>query len=130
MCYLDNTSEVIVNVKDRKLIFKGTCSCACLVSFTEVTEEISSVCAVKAEGVKPVCRDPLAQDSTPPSMIDKSSLQQVAVKQEDPEEETDATSCCLDFVKVEDVSFEGMKWTPEVVDIQTQDSKTRLDQGM
>ncbi|XP_072240366.1 uncharacterized protein [Leuresthes tenuis] len=92
----------------------------------EVTEEISSVCAVKAEGVNPVCQDPLAQDSTPPSMIDESSLQQVAVKQEDPEEET---SCCLDLVKVEDVSFEGMKWTPEVVDIQTQDSKTRLDQA-
>ncbi|XP_041837924.1 zinc finger and SCAN domain-containing protein 5A-like [Melanotaenia boesemani] len=93
----------------------------------EVTEDISSHYGVKVEAMNPVCQDPRAQDSAPSHTADsKSTLEQVTVKQEEPEEEIGATSCCLDFMKVEDLSLEGMQWIPEMPDIQSQDPEAQL----
>ncbi|XP_030594525.1 zinc finger protein 287-like [Archocentrus centrarchus] len=104
----------------------------------EVTEEISQVCMVKIESMNPVCQDQGAQQciSPPlPSILGKSTLEQVTVKQERPEEETHGSSCCLDSFKMEDFSLECMsgvqskmleEWKPEVPNIQSQDSNTQL----
>ncbi|XP_008294474.1 zinc finger protein 2-like [Stegastes partitus] len=102
----------------------------------EVTEDILHTCAVKVESMTLPCQHPQAQDcnSPPlPSVDNKSTLEQVTVKQEKPEDERDGSSCCLDSIKVEDFSLECMsaaqskmleEWNPEVPDIQ--DPNARL----
>ncbi|XP_040892448.1 zinc finger protein 79 [Toxotes jaculatrix] len=105
----------------------------------EVTEEISRVCVVKVESITWPCQDSTAQDlhvAPLPCTDDKSILEQVAVKQEKPEEEErDGSACCLESIKVEDFSVGSMsevqtkmleEWEPEVLDTQSQDPDTQL----
>ncbi|XP_071360396.1 uncharacterized protein [Trachinotus anak] len=105
----------------------------------EVTGEISRVCVVKIESIHQLCEQSAAQGhhSVPlPSTDENSTLDQVTVKQEKPEdEERDASACCIDSIKVEDFSLECMsavqskmmeEWEPEVPDAQSQDSNTQL----
>lgn len=106
--------------------------------FTDVGDEMSRVCVVRAGSINQPRRDlaPPDQDSPLlPSEEDKPTLEQVTVKQEKPEEETDGSACCLDSIKVEDFSPECMlavqskmleEWKPEVPDIHSQDSITPL----
>lgn len=105
---------------------------------TDVTEEISRGCVVKVESINQPRQDSTAQDHhlAPLSNTDKSTLEQVTVKQEKPEEEErDGSACCLDSIKVEDFSLECMsavqskmleEWEPEVPDTQSQDPNTPL----
>ncbi|XP_044046222.1 zinc finger protein 8 [Siniperca chuatsi] len=111
---------------------------ACDALIKEVSEEISRVCVMRVESINQPCRELAVQDpdSPPlPSGDNKSTLDQVTVKQEKPEEERDGSVCCLDLIKVEDFSPECMsavqskmleEWKPEVLDIQSQDSNTPL----
>uniref|UniRef100_A0A3Q1GBF4 Zinc finger protein 287-like n=1 Tax=Acanthochromis polyacanthus TaxID=80966 RepID=A0A3Q1GBF4_9TELE len=94
----------------------------------EVTEDISHVCAVKLESMNPTCEEPGVHncDSPPLPSINKSTLEQVTIKQENAEDDRNGSSCCLDSIKVEDFSLECMsavqskmleEWNPEVLDI-------------
>lgn len=106
--------------------------------FTDVGEEMSRVCVVRAESInqpRPGLASPDQDSPLLPSEEDKPTSEQVTVKQEKPEEETDDSACCLDSIKVEDFSPECMlavqskmleEWRPEVLDIHSQDSITPL----
>ncbi|TMS23134.1 Krueppel-like protein 1 [Larimichthys crocea] len=103
-----------------------------------VSEEMSQVCVVRIESLNQPRRDLVAQDcDTPPlpSRDDKTTLEQVTVKQEKPEEERDGSVCCLDAIKVEDFTSECMlavqskmleEWKPEGLDAQNQDANTSV----
>lgn len=106
--------------------------------FAEVSEAMSRVCVVRVESMNQPCRELTAQDrSSPPlpSSDDETTLGQVTVKQEKPEEETDGSACCLESIKVEDFSPECMlavhskmmeEWKQDVLDSQEQDSDSPL----
>lgn len=99
---------------------------------------MSQVCVVRIESLNQPRRDLVAQDcDTPPlpSRDDKTTLEQVTVKQEKPEEERDGSVCCLDAIKVEDFTSECMlavqskmleEWKPEGLDAQNQDANTSV----
>lgn len=105
---------------------------------TETGEEMSWVCDVGVESMtQPQLDLPVShRESTfHPSEEEKSSLEQVTVKQEKPEEETDGATRCLDSLKMEDLSTDCTlavqsqileEWKPEVASSETQDSKTPL----
>lgn len=68
-----------------------------------------------------------------PSEEDRPFSEHVSVKQEKSAQETDGSACCLDSIKVEDLSPECMlaveakmleEWKPEMLDIHSQDSVT------
>lgn len=94
----------------------------------------SQMIALKNEGAI-TCRNPRAPGSAPPlSTAVKSTMEQVIVKQERLEEQRSGASCCLELIKEENLSMEGIGWPPEEIDIQSQDSEThllgaRVDQG-
>ncbi|XP_022611231.1 zinc finger protein 454-like [Seriola dumerili] len=103
----------------------------------EVTKEISRVCVVKLENINQPCQDSTAQGhQSAPLPNTESTLEQVTVKQEMPEdEERDASAWCLDSIKVEDYSLDCMsavqskmleEWETEVLDTRSQDSNTQL----
>lgn len=100
--------------------------------FTDVS---SHVCSVKAESAIPKDRDPQAPDSAPPpSTASKCTSEQVAIKQEEPEQETGWSAHCSDLIKEENLNLGGLKWPPEAPNVQTQDPHApllsgRLDQG-
>lgn len=95
---------------------------------------------VSAENINQPRRDLASQDQDsllPPGEEDESALEQVTVKQEKPEAETetDGSACYLHSIKVEDFSPETMlaaqskmleEWKPEELDVQSQDSVTPL----
>ncbi|XP_070684581.1 uncharacterized protein [Pempheris klunzingeri] len=97
----------------------------CAVAFDALTKEVGEMsCAAQGSDAPPL-----------PSRDDEFSLQQVAVKQERPEEQRDGSACCLDSIKVENFSLECIsavqskmleEWKPEVLDTQSQDSNTPL----
>lgn len=101
--------------------------------FTDDGEEMSQM---RVEKINQKHRDlaPLDQNSPlRPSEEDKPFSEQVSVKQEKSGEETDGSACCLDSVKVEDLSPGCMlaveskmleEWKPEELDIHSQDSIT------
>lgn len=95
----------------------------------------SHVCSVKFESMIPKGRDPPALDSTPPpSTASRCSSEQVAIKQEEPEQEAGGAACCLDLIKKENLTLGGIRWPPEVPNVQNQDPRApllsgRLDQG-
>lgn len=105
---------------------------------TEAGEEMFWVCDVGAESMKQSQLDlPLShRDSTfHPGEEEQSSVEQVTVKQEKPEEETDGSTHCLDSLKMEDLSANCSlavqsqmleEWKPEVAGSETQDSETPL----
>nr|XP_019934285.1 PREDICTED: zinc finger and SCAN domain-containing protein 2-like isoform X1 [Paralichthys olivaceus] len=110
---------------------EGDLSNAC----TSVTEAISCVSVVKAESIKQPCQDSTAHHVAPlPSNDAMSTLEQITVKQEKPEEEEedrDSLVCCLDSIKVEDFSLESVsEWEQEVLDTPSQDPNTQLSQGL
>lgn len=109
--------------------------------FTEVCQDISSVCAVKVEHIRQPCQDTAAQDHHSPPHFNtdsKSTIEYVTVKKEKPEEEV-----CLDSIKEEYFNLDCMsaaqaktleQWKPNVSIIQRQDlnfdvSSTGLLQG-
>lgn len=103
--------------------------------FADVTEEISRVCVVKVESIHhQSCEEESSVHSAAPASSDeRSTSEQVTVKQERPEDEQwDASACCLDSIKVEDFSLDCMsavqsrmsEWEPE--DTQSQDSNTQV----
>lgn len=99
-----------------------------------VTEEISRECVVKVETGKQPCQDSTAQDCNVaplPGNGAKSTLEQVTVKQEMPEEEeSDGSACFLDSIKVEEFSLESvLEWETDVPDTLSQDPNTRLPQA-
>ncbi|XP_036966439.1 zinc finger and SCAN domain-containing protein 12-like [Acanthopagrus latus] len=114
------------------------CDVACDALTIEVSEAMSRVCVVRVESMNQPCRELTAQDrSSPPlpSSDDETTLGQVTVKQEKPEEETDGSACCLESIKVEDFSPECMlavhskmmeEWKQDVLDSQEQDSDSPL----
>ncbi|XP_008409151.1 zinc finger protein 62 isoform X2 [Poecilia reticulata] len=90
------------------------------------TEMTSRMIALKNEGVI-TCRNPRAPESAQPlSTAIKSTMQEVIVKQERLEEQRSGASCCLQLIKEENLSMEGIGWPPEETDIQSQDPETRL----
>ncbi|XP_007570302.1 zinc finger protein ZFMSA12A-like isoform X1 [Poecilia formosa] len=90
------------------------------------TEMTSQMIALKNEGVI-TCQNPRAPESAPPlSTAIKSTMEQVIVKQERLEEQRSGASCCLELIKEENLSMEGIGWSPEETDIQSQDPETRL----
>ncbi|KAM4595795.1 uncharacterized protein V3H82_003192 [Fundulus diaphanus] len=100
------------------------------ISFVDVTGITSQMIALKAEGMITPCQSPQAPKSMSPlSTVSKSTLEQVTVKQEELEEERSEASCCLNLIKEEHLSLEGIKWPPEVTDIRSQDPKAHLLSG-
>lgn len=99
---------------------------------TEDSEEVSRVCVVRVEGVT----QPRQDDSPPlPSENDRSTLVQVTVKQEKPEDDAHGSAPCLGSIKVEHINSECLfaaqskmlvDWKPEALDIQSQDSGSPL----
>ncbi|XP_021168003.2 zinc finger protein 263 [Fundulus heteroclitus] len=96
----------------------------------DVTGITSQMIALKAEAVITPCQSPQAPKSMSPlSTASKSTLEQVTIKQEELEEERSGASCCLNLIKEEHLSLEGIKWPPEVTDIRSQDPKAHLLSG-
>ncbi|XP_037546430.1 zinc finger protein 358 [Nematolebias whitei] len=95
----------------------------------------SHVCSVKAESTIPKDPDPQALDSAPPpSTASKCTSEQVTIKQEEPEQEAGGAACCSDLIKEENLNLGGLKWPPEVPNVQNQDPhapllNSRLDQA-
>ncbi|KAF7218016.1 neurotrophin receptor-interacting factor homolog isoform X1 [Nothobranchius furzeri] len=80
----------------------------------------SHVGAVKMESVIPVCLDPQAPESArPPHREGTSTLEQMIIKQEKSEEEPNGAPYCFDLIKEEDLGLEGIKWPPEVLDVES-----------
>lgn len=112
----------------------------CDLLLTEVSEDISRVCVVRVESINQPNRNLAAQRrNSPPLPNGDDILEQLTVKQEKPEEESDDPACCLDSIKLEDFSPECMsavqsnmleEWKPEVLDIQSQDSDTLSCTGL
>ncbi|KAM4751039.1 uncharacterized protein FYW61_006666 [Anableps anableps] len=93
----------------------------------DATETTCQRIALKTEVVITTCRNPQVPESVPSlSTAIKSTMEQVAIKQEELEEERGGASCCLDLIKEEHLSMEGIKWPPEETDIQNQDPKAHL----
>uniref|UniRef100_A0A1A7WTV0 Zinc finger, FYVE domain containing 27 n=1 Tax=Iconisemion striatum TaxID=60296 RepID=A0A1A7WTV0_9TELE len=87
----------------------------------------SHIGVVKMESVIPVRRDPQAPESAPPSHRDSTStLVQMIIKQEESEEELNGAPYCFDLIKEEDLGLEGIKWPPEVPDVESIESNAQV----
>ncbi|XP_047220197.1 zinc finger protein 70 [Girardinichthys multiradiatus] len=84
-----------------------------------VTEIMSQCIALKTEGMISPCQNQQAPESAKP-------ISTVKIKQEELDEENRGAPCSLDFIKKENLSLEGIKWSPEMTDIQSQDPKDHV----
>lgn len=100
------------------------------------TDDGQEMSQMRAEKQNQKHRDLASPDQNSPLRLseeDKLFSEQVSVKQEKSGEVTDGSACCLDSIKVEDLSPECIlavesqmleEWKPEVLDIPSQDPIT------
>ncbi|MED6241754.1 hypothetical protein ATANTOWER_025975 [Ataeniobius toweri] len=84
-----------------------------------VTEIMSRCIALKTEGMIPPRQNQQAPESAKP-------ISTAEIKREELDEEKRGAPCSLDLIKEENLSLEGIKWPPEVTDIQSQDPKAHV----